>query len=248
MAGSQDDDLGAGVARQEAAPEGRIRRYLRLLGPGLVTGAADDDPSGVATYAQAGASFGNAMLWTAPVTLPMMIAVQEISDRSALATGESLGTLIRRKFSRRPRIVIGILVVALLVANTLNIAADLMAIGQGMELLGAGPDHLWAAIAGAVIAVTLVTGSFPVIAKVFKWLCLALLAYVGVIFVAGVDWADLLGWPDWPAVPVELGLPRPPRRGLGHDHLPLPVLLAVGPSGRGDARRGPRRRRSGGPP
>ncbi|GHG43477.1 iron transporter [Sinomonas cellulolyticus] len=132
------------------------------------------------------------MLWAAPVTLPMMIAVQEISDRTALATGESLGGLIRRKFSRKPRIVIGILVVALLVANTLNIAADLMAIGQGMELLGAGPDHLWAAVAGAVIGLTLVTGSFQAIARVFKWLCLALLAYVGVLFVADVDWPDLL--------------------------------------------------------
>jgi Mn2+/Fe2+ NRAMP family transporter len=157
-----------------------------------VTGAADDDPSGVATYAQAGATFANGMLWTAPVTLPMMAGVQEICDRTALATGESLGTLIRRKFTRKPRIVIGILVVALLIANTLNIAADLMAIGQGMELLGAGPDHLWAAVAGVAIAVTLMTGSFAVIAKVFKWLCLALLAYVGVLFVANVDWADVL--------------------------------------------------------
>ncbi|MCH6469373.1 Nramp family divalent metal transporter [Sinomonas terrae] len=180
------------MAVEEAVQEGRLRRYLRLLGPGLVTGAADDDPSGVATYAQAGATFGNGMLWTAPVTLPMMISVQEISDRTALATGEPLGTLIRRKFSRRPRIVIGILVVALLVANTLNIAADLMAIGQGMELLGAGPDHLWAAVAGCAIAVTLMTGSFAVIAKVFKWLCLALLAYVAVLFVAKVDWGDVL--------------------------------------------------------
>ncbi|MGY3568304.1 divalent metal cation transporter, partial [Sinomonas sp. RB5] len=96
------EDLEVDVARQEAVQEGRLRRYLRVLGPGLIAGAADDDPSGVATYAQAGASFGNAMLWTAPVTLPMMIAAQEISDRTALATGESLGTLIRRKFSRKP--------------------------------------------------------------------------------------------------------------------------------------------------
>lgn len=82
--------------------------------------------------------------------------------------------------------------VALLVANTLNIAADLMAIGPGMELLGAGPDHLWAAVAGIAIALTLMTGSFAVIAKAFKWLCLALLAYVGVLFVANVDWGDVL--------------------------------------------------------
>jgi NRAMP (natural resistance-associated macrophage protein)-like metal ion transporter len=177
------------------APEAKLagwRRFLGLLGPGLVTGAADDDPSGIATYAQAGATFSNGMLWTAPVTLPMMMAVQEICDRTALATGDSLGRLARRKFSRKPRVVIAILIVALLAANTLNAAADLMAIGQGMELLGAGPDHVWSAIAGIGIAFVLLAGGFAVISKIFKWLCLALLAYVAVLFVANVDWADVV--------------------------------------------------------
>ena len=177
------------VQEETAAP---WRRLLGLLGPGLVTGAADDDPSGIATYAQAGATFSNGMLWTAPATLPMMMAVQEICDRTALATGDSLGALARRKFSRKPRVVIAILIVALLAANTLNAAADLMAIGQGMELLGAGPDHVWSAVAGIGIAFVLVAGGFTVIAKVFKWLCLALLTYVAVLFVAKVDWADVV--------------------------------------------------------
>ena len=170
----------------------RLRRFGSLLGPGLVTGAADDDPSGIATYAKAGATFSNGMLWTVPVTLPMMMAVQEICDRTALATGESLGKLARRKFSRRPRVVIAVLIVALLVGNILNAAADLMAIGQGMQMLGAGPDHLWSAIAGVGIAVALMSGSFAAIAKVFKWLCVTLLAYVAVLFVANVDWPDVL--------------------------------------------------------
>ena len=169
-----------------------IRRFLGLLGPGLVTGAADDDPSGIATYAQAGATFSNGMLWTAPATLPMMMAVQEICDRTALATGDSLGRLARRKFSRKPRVVIAILIVALLAANTLNAAADLMAIGQGMELLGAGPAQLWSAVAGVGIAVVLIAGGFAIISKIFKWLCLALLAYVAVLFVANVDWGDVV--------------------------------------------------------
>lgn len=173
------------------APRQRRPRLLRLLGPGLITGAADDDPSGIATYAQAGATFSNGMLWTAPVTLPMMAVIQEICDRTALATGASLGTLIRRKFSRKPRILIGILVVALLIANTFNIAADLLAIGQGMELLGAGPDHIWSAVAGIGIAITLMTGSFSLIARLFKWLCVAILAYVAVLFAAHVDWKDV---------------------------------------------------------
>lgn len=189
---ASDKQVTAQETGTRLASKGRLRRYFGMLGPGLITGAADDDPSGVATYAQAGATFSNGMLWTAPATFPMMAAVQEICDRTALATGESIGTLIRRKFSRKPRIVIAVLVCALLVANTLNIAADLMAIGQGMELLGAGPDRVWSAVAGVVIAVTLVTGSFAVIAKVFKWLCVALLAYVAVLFAANVDWQDLL--------------------------------------------------------
>lgn len=169
-----------------------IRRFFGLLGPGLVTGSADDDPSGIATYAQAGATFANGMLWTAPATLPMMMAVQEICDRTALATGDSLGKLARRKFTRKPRIMIGILIVALLAANTLNASADLMAIGQGMQLLGAGPDHLWSAVAGIGIAIALMAGGFDIISKTFKWLCMALLAYVAVLFVSNVDWTDVL--------------------------------------------------------
>ncbi|MEW1951357.1 Nramp family divalent metal transporter [Pseudarthrobacter sp902506025] len=175
-----------------AAPRSLLRRFSSLLGPGLVTGAADDDPSGIATYAKAGATFSNGMLWTAPVVLPMMMAVQEICDRTALATGESLGRLARRKFTRRPRVVIAVLIIALLVGNILNAAADLMAIGQGMQMLGAGPDHLWSAVAGIGIAVALISGSFAFIARVFKWLCLTLLAYVAVLFVANVDWPDVL--------------------------------------------------------
>jgi Mn2+/Fe2+ NRAMP family transporter len=188
----------AGLARLDdqtgrvGGQKSRLRRFAALLGPGMVTGAADDDPSGIATYAKAGATFSNGMLWTAPLTLPLMMAVQEISDRTALATGQSLGWLARRKFSRRPRVVIGVLIVALLVGNILNAAADLMAIGQGMEMLGAGPDHLWSAIAGIGISVALMSGSFAVIAKVFKWLCISLLAYVAVLFVANVDWPDVL--------------------------------------------------------
>jgi len=175
-----------------AARRSLLRRFSSLLGPGLVTGAADDDPSGIATYAKAGATFSNGMLWTAPVVLPMMMAVQEICDRTAVATGESLGRLARRKFTRRPRVVIAVLIIALLVGNILNAAADLMAIGQGMQMLGAGPDHLWSAVAGIGIAVALISGSFAVIARVFKWLCLTLLAYVAVLFVANVDWPDVL--------------------------------------------------------
>jgi Mn2+/Fe2+ NRAMP family transporter len=168
-----------------------LLRFFSLLGPGLVTGAADDDPSGVATYAQAGATYSNAMLWTVPLTLPLMMAAQEICDRMVLATGDSLGKLIRRKFSRGIRTLVGVLVVALIAANCLNLAADLMAIGQGMQLLHAGPAPLWSAIGGGAIAIALIAGSFDMIGKIFKWLCLVLLVYVGVLFVAHVNWGDV---------------------------------------------------------
>lgn len=145
----------------------------------------------MATYSQAGAQTGVALLWLAPVSLPLMYAVQEICDRTALATGDSLGTLVRRKFTGHGRWVIGLLLVALLIANCLNIAADLAAIGQGMELLGLGQDHIWAAVAGVALTVALILGSFERIASIFKWLCVVLVVYLGVLFVANVPWADV---------------------------------------------------------
>jgi Mn2+/Fe2+ NRAMP family transporter len=186
-----------------------VRRFLKILGPGLVTGAADDDPSGVATYAQAGATYGNGMLWTVPIVLPLMMAVQEMCDRMALATGDSLGKLIRRKFGGGARIAIVVLLAALIVANCLNLSADLMAVGQGMQLLHAGPAPLWSAIAGVGIVVALLFGSFEWIGRIFKWLCLALLVYVGVLFVSHLDWRDLatgLVGLQLQATPAYLGL------------------------------------------
>ena len=175
------------------ADDGRLslRSFLGILGPGLVTGVADDDPSGVATYSQAGAMTGMGLLWTAPLSLPLMYGVQEICDRTALATGDSLGTLVRRKFLRGGRVVIGVLVVALIVANCLNVAADLAAIGAGMDLLGLGRSSIWAAVAGVVLAAALVFGSFDRIASIFKWLSLVLLVYVAVLVVSHVPWGEV---------------------------------------------------------
>lgn len=187
-------ELDAGTSDQpgeEGKRKNPVARFFGVLGPGLVTGAADDDPSGIATYSQAGATYGNSMLWTVPLTLPLMMAVQEICDRMALASGDSLGMLIRRKFSRGFRIAIGVLLVVLIVANCLNLAADLNAIGQGMNLLHAGPAFLWAAIAGIAIVIAVVAGSFAMIGRIFKWLCMVLLVYVGVLFVSHVNWADV---------------------------------------------------------
>ena len=168
------------------------RQYLRAMGPGLVTGASDDDPSGIATYAQAGARYGFSFLWTALLTLPLMVAVQEICDRTALATGAGLGELAVKRFHRAGRAVLAVLLVALIVANALNIAADLIAIGSGMQLLHAGSTWLWALFSGALITTLLVLGSFARIALVFKVLCAALLAYIVVAVLVTHQWGNVL--------------------------------------------------------
>src|ERR1019366_7526175 len=173
--------------------EGPIwRQYLRAVGPGLVTGASDDDPSGIATYSQAGAQFGLTFLWSALLTFPLMAAVQEICDRTALATGTGLGELAVKRFHRAGRVVLALLLAVLIVANALNIAADLVAIGSGMHLLDAGPTWLWALLAGGIITTLLVIGSFARIALVFKVLCAALLAYVVVAILVTHQWGDVL--------------------------------------------------------
>ena len=168
------------------------RQYLRAMGPGLVTGASDDDPSGIATYSQAGAQYGLSFLWTALLTLPLMAGVQEICDRTALATGMGLGELAVKRFKRIGRAILAVLLVALIVANALNIAADLVAIGSGMQLLHAGPTWLWALLAGALITILLVLGSFARIALVFKVLCAALLAYLVVAVIVTHQWGSVL--------------------------------------------------------
>ncbi len=179
-------------AKNVAAQGPWWRVYVRALGPGLVTGASDDDPSGIATYAQAGARFGLGMLWVALVTFPLMAAVQEICDRTALATGKGLGELIFIRFSKAWRVAIGVLIAVLIVANALNIAGDLVAVGAGMQLLHLGPEVVWAVVAGAAIIALLVSGSFELVAKVMKVLCVALLAYIVELFLVNVSWGSVV--------------------------------------------------------
>ncbi len=169
-----------------------IRTIIGSLGPGLVTGASDDDPSGIATYAQAGAQLRFGLLWTALVTFPLMAAVQEICDRTALATGRGLGALVAMRFGRVGRRLVAVLLVALFVANMFNIAADLVAVGSGMHLLHAGPAGLWAVVAGVSITLFVVSGSFDVIARGLKVVSLALLGYFAVLFFVGAPWLDVL--------------------------------------------------------
>src|SRR5579864_8475537 len=179
------------VDTTQAASPGLMRGYLLALGPGLVTGASDDDPSGIATYAQAGSSFGFGFLWTALLTFPLMAAVQEICDRTALATGRGLGELATERLGGKARGVVIGLVGVLIVANALNVAADLVAVGSGMHLLRAGPTAVWAVVAGVGISAFLVTGSFELAARVFKLLCLALFSYIAMLFIVKVNWSSV---------------------------------------------------------
>lgn len=172
--------------------DGGLLSYLRGLGPGLVTGASDDDPSGIATYSQAGAQFKYAMAWVALVTLPLSAAVQEICDRTALCTGKSLGELCRVKFGRTGRAVMTVLLCALLAANTANIAADLLAVGAGLNLLHICPVWVGALLAGVAVSVMVLVGSFDTIARVFRYLCLSLVSYIVVLMVTHVDWHAVL--------------------------------------------------------
>lgn len=181
-------------ASEARGPEkrSRWRPYVRAIGPGLITGASDDDPSGIATYAQVGARYGLTFLWAALFTFPLMAAVQEIADRTALATGEGLGELAVKRFRRTGKYVVGALLIVLIFANTLNIAADLVAIGSGMNLLKMGPTWIWALVSGVLISVLLVKGTFVRIEMVFRVLAGALVVYLVVLVIVTNNWSRVL--------------------------------------------------------
>ncbi len=165
------------------------RRFADRLGPGLITGAADDDPSGLATYSQAGAAYGAGLLWTVAFTTPLMIAVQMVSARIGWITGRGLAANLCRVLPRW----LAILLVALLVlANTLNIAADVAAMGDALELVVGGPPHGHALLFGLACALLPVWLNYEAMVRVLKWLTLALLAYVAVVFALHVDWGQVL--------------------------------------------------------
>jgi len=165
----------------------RLRHHpaVKDLGPGLITGAADDDPSGIATYSQAGAQFGYNMLWTVVVTYPLMVGIQMVSARLGCITGHGLAANIKQHL---PRWVLFTIVGLLLVANTINIAADIAAMGQATHLLLGGSVHLYSVAFGVVCLVLQVFLSYRTYVQYLKWLTLSLLAYVAVAFTIHVPW------------------------------------------------------------
>lgn len=166
-------------------PKSGLQRDLKKLGPGLITGEADDDPSGIATYSQAGAQFGYSMLWTAVFTLPLMAAIQLVSARIGHVTRKGLAANIKEAF---PRWVLLTLVGMLQAANTLNLAADIAAMAEALRLLLGGSSHVHAVTFGLLCLVLQVFLPYRTYVRWLKWLTLALLSYVAVAFTVQLDW------------------------------------------------------------
>lgn len=163
-----------------------LRRFGSIPGPGVVTGASDDDPSGIATYSITGAQTGYSLLWTSLLTLPLNVGVQEMCARIGLVTGGGLATVLRRHYSRRLLLV---LVSLLFVANTVNIGADIAAVAAGFNLLFGVPERAAIVPVGLAIAVTEIVVPYRVFATYLKLLTLVLFAYVLDAFFASPDWA-----------------------------------------------------------
>jgi len=168
---------------------GRLREHpLARLGPGLITGVADDDPSGIATYSQAGAQFGLNMLWTMPVAYPLMAAIQVICARIGRVTGKGLAANIKSSFSP---LVLRTAVLLLLIANTLNIAADVAAMGEVAELVSGVNQHAMTILFALLTLVLQVLVPYHRYVVYLKWLTLSLLAYAAVLFTVAVPWHDV---------------------------------------------------------
>ncbi len=175
----------AAVARLGRGP----RAWLRELGPGLITGAADDDPSGIVTYSQAGAAFGYALGWSVVLTLPFMVAVQEISARLGRVTGSGLAAGLKR---HTPAPVLVTLIGLLVIANVINLGADIGAMADVTTLLFGGPVQLYAMAFAIVCASGEIWLAYKHYVRILKWLTTSLLAYVALLFVVHIPWGEAL--------------------------------------------------------
>ncbi len=181
-----------GTGSLEAAVEAEknpVKRVLKILGPGLITGASDDDPSGIGTYVTAGASLGFVTLWLAVFSFPLMSAVQYICAKIGMVSGKGLAGVIHDNYSRK---VLYPVIAALVVANVINAGVDIGAIAAALNLLIPLPITLMIIPITAVILALQIWGSYRLIAKVFKWLTLALFAYIAAAIFAKPDWGEVL--------------------------------------------------------
>ncbi|SDR45686.1 NRAMP family divalent metal transporter [Paraburkholderia tuberum] len=180
-----DEEL---IEPESAVRDSVERSWIRRLGPGLITGAADDDPSGIGTYSQAGAQFGFNLLWVILITYPLMTAIQLVSAQIGRVTGKGLASNIRAHY---PAWLLYGAVALLVVANVINIAADLSAMGAAAGLLLPGPQHLYVVGLGTLCVVLQIFVPYDSYARVLKWTALSLLAYVAVAFIVPIPWAEV---------------------------------------------------------
>jgi NRAMP (natural resistance-associated macrophage protein)-like metal ion transporter len=218
----EDDSLSQTIPRAEPASatgsleavieheSNPVKRLFKLLGPGLITGASDDDPSGIGTYATAGAALGFAMLWTAIVTLPLMAVVQFICAKIGMVSGRGLAGVLRRYY---PRTVLYPAILGLVIANTINAGTDIAAIAAAINMFLPIPITALVVPIAVIIVALQIWGSYQLIARLFKWLTVTLFAYIG---------AALLAKPPWGEVVRATFLPR-----LRFDHQYLTTLVAI---------------------
>jgi NRAMP (natural resistance-associated macrophage protein)-like metal ion transporter len=180
------------------APVRWLRLLLKSLGPGVITGAADDDPSGIATYSVAGAQLGTKLLWTALLTWPLMATVQIMCARVGMVTGQGLAGNFKLRF---PGWLLRVFIVALFIANTINIAADLAGMADAAEMLTGVTPHLFVVFFAILISWATVRLRYPQIANTLKWLVLVLFAYPITAFVVGADWSRVLRDTLVPSIP-----------------------------------------------
>src|SRR5712691_9424090 len=166
-----------------------VKKFLRILGPGIITGAADDDPSGIATYSQTGVQFGYGQLWTALFMLPLLAGVQEACSRIGVVTGKGIAAVVREHFSKP---VLYIVVLLVLIANTINIGADIGAMAAAADLLFPLPFAVFALLFTTLILTLEIFLSYKVYARILKWLTLALLAYPLTVFIVAEPWPTIL--------------------------------------------------------
>lgn len=171
------------------ARPGWIRSLLKSLGPGIITGAADDDPSGIATYSVAGAQLGTKLLWTALLTWPLMASIQIMCARIGKVTGQGLAENFKQRF---PKWLLLAFVIALLTANTINIAADLAGMADATAMLSGINSHWFVIAFGCLISWATIQLQYQQIANVLKWLVLVLFAYPITAFVVGANWGQVL--------------------------------------------------------
>jgi NRAMP (natural resistance-associated macrophage protein)-like metal ion transporter len=186
------------VKKKPPRKPGIIRRFFSALGPGVTTGAADDDPSGIATYSIVGAQLGTSLLWTALITWPLMACVQFMCARIGMVTGMGLGDAFRRK---GPRSLLFVGAGALLIANSINVGADLSGMADAAAMLTGINSHICVVLFGVVIAFATIRIRYHKIAAILKWLTLVLFAYVITAFIVGPDWKSVLRDSFVPSLP-----------------------------------------------